>query len=239
VQAVVRTAGGSWSAPARLGSGGDVEVALDGTGNAVALWLGTSNVLQSARHRRGATAWSRPFVVARGAAAPEFAMNADGNAVAVWTRRAKGVTMAALRPASLGTWVRYTAVSGPGASAPRVAMSGRGEAVAVWNRTVPPRIAVESRNLVGAWSVLARLSAPKKTVVQRTTRFSVLAGAWASPLAGLPTWRFGDGASATGMRASHAYASAGHYAVTVTARDTAGGVSTLTRTISVAIASSR
>jgi hypothetical protein len=233
VHAATRAPGAGWTAPVRLGAGTDVDVDLDRAGSALTIWTGASGVLQSARHRRGAATWSRPFVVARDAVAPRLAVNEDGNAVAVWIRRATNIAVAALRPASLGTWVRHAALSGSGASAPRVAISARGQAVAVWNRIVPLRILVESRALAGAGPVLAQLKVPNNTVVGRTTRFSVLAGAWASPLVGVPRWRFGDGMTATGPAVSHAYASAGNYRVTVTARDANGGVSTLSRSISV------
>jgi hypothetical protein len=235
VQAVVRPRGGGWSAPVRLGSGTDVDVALDTTGNAVAVWLAShaGGVLMSARYRRGPAAWSRRFVVARDAAAPSLAMNSDGNAVALWSRRPTNVVTSALRPVSLGTWVRYTVLSGRGASSPTVAMSQRGDAFAAWNRNVPPRITVESRTLTGTGPVLARLSVPSEVFVGRVRSFSVVSAAWGSPLAGLPRWRFGDGVIATGSTVSHAYASPGVYRVTVTARDAAGGISTLARSISV------
>jgi hypothetical protein len=235
VQAAVRRAGGSWSGPVRLGTGTDVEVALDGTGDAVAVWLGGSagNLLQSARHARGAAGWTRPFQVAATASSPRIAMDGTGNAVAVWTQGANRVIAAGLRPTALGTWVRRGPISGPGASAPSVAVSPRGDATAVWNRAAPPRVVVESRSLTGSGPVLARLRVPKKTLVQFRTTFSVVSAAWASPLVGVPSWRFGDGTSAAGPTVSHSYASAGSYAVTVTARDAAGGLSTLTGTISV------
>jgi hypothetical protein len=91
VQGATRAAGASWTAPVRLGTGTDVDVGVDSVGNASALWVGGPGVLRSARHRRGAATWSRPFVVARDALAPRLAVNEDGNAVAVWTRRAKSV----------------------------------------------------------------------------------------------------------------------------------------------------
>ena len=39
-------------------------------------------------------------------------------------------------------------------------------------------------------------------------------------------WNFGDGATATGSTASHAYAAAGTYTITLTVRDGRGGVDT-------------
>jgi hypothetical protein len=235
VQAVVHPAGGGWSGPVRLGTGTDVEVAIDWTGNAVALWIGGPGaaVLQSARHARGAAGWSRPFRVAATASDPRIAMDGAGNAVAVWTQGANRVIAAGLRPAALGTWVRRGGISGPGASTPSVSISARGDATAVWNRAVPPRVVVESRSLTGSGPVLARPRIPKKALVQLPTTFSVLAGEWASPLAGVPSWRFGDGTSAAGLGVSHTYTSPGSYTVAVTARDADGGVSTLTGRISV------
>ena len=50
------------------------------------------------------------------------------------------------------------------------------------------------------------------------------------------TWDFGDGGSAAGATASHVYAAAGSYVVTVTATDAVGNATTLTRTVVVASA---
>jgi PKD repeat protein len=47
------------------------------------------------------------------------------------------------------------------------------------------------------------------------------------------SWKFGDGASATGPTPTHSYASAGVYTVTVTAADTAGGSDTISTTATV------
>jgi hypothetical protein len=235
VHVAVRSAAGGWSAPVGLGTGTDVEVAIDGTGNALAVWLGgpAGNVLQTSRHPRGAAGWSRPFQIAATASDPRIALDGAGNAVAVWTQGANHVVAAGLRPVALGTWVHRDAISGPGASAPSVALTRRGDATAVWNRAAPPRIVIENRSLAGSGPVLARLNVPKKTLVQLATALSVSSAAWKEPLAGVPSWRFGDGTSAAGPRVSHAYASAGVYTVTVMARDAGGGVSTLTRTITV------
>jgi len=46
-------------------------------------------------------------------------------------------------------------------------------------------------------------------------------------------WDFGDGTSATGAEASHAYSEAGRYVVTLTARDLAGNESTASRVVLV------
>lgn len=48
------------------------------------------------------------------------------------------------------------------------------------------------------------------------------------------TWDFGDGGSATGMRASHAYAAPGQYAATLTVHDNLGASATLAVPVTVA-----
>ena len=235
VQAAARAAGGGWSGPVTLGTGRAIDVGIDGAGTAVAVWLGgpARNVLQSSRHRRGAARWSRPFAVAQGASEPTLAMNAAGNAVAAWTRGASRVIRTALRPAALGTWVRPTDVSGSGASAPRVGLSAASDATVVWNRARPPRVVVEVRHLTGGGPLLVHQKIPKTALVGRAATFAVAPAAWTAPLSGSMTWRFGDGTSATGVRVTHAYRSAGTYTLTVTQRDAAGAVSTLTRRVSV------
>ncbi|HEY6749495.1 MAG TPA: PKD domain-containing protein [Mycobacteriales bacterium] len=48
-------------------------------------------------------------------------------------------------------------------------------------------------------------------------------------------WTFGDGATATGPTATHAYGSAGTYPVTLTVTDNRGGTGTTTRSVTVAV----
>src|SRR5690606_33914643 len=49
-------------------------------------------------------------------------------------------------------------------------------------------------------------------------------------------WDFGDGGSATGVTASHTYAEAGPYEVTLTVTDDAGATAEVTREVTVAVA---
>ena len=68
---------------------------------------------------------------------------------------------------------------------------------------------------------------------ERVTVESADLGPWAGLLAGEPRWQFGDGGSAAGDSVAHAYARAGRYTVSVFAADSAGGVSTVTATVTV------
>ncbi len=79
--------------------------------------------------------------------------------------------------------------------------------------------------------------APVAAFTSRTTDLSVAVdgssstdgdGAIASS-----AWTFGDGSSASGSTATHAYAAAGDYAITLTVTDNAGATGTATETISV------
>ena len=48
-------------------------------------------------------------------------------------------------------------------------------------------------------------------------------------------WAFGDGGTATGVNASHAYTASGSYQVALTVTDNAGGTATLTKTVNVTV----
>lgn len=97
-----------------------------------------------------AAPWSAPAVrsqVSLEASAPRIAINADGDAVAVWTRLEGRVRLvqASLRPEG-GDWGPAQTISLPGADAylPSVAIDSTGAAYAVWTRTTPTGLVVQA-----------------------------------------------------------------------------------------------
>jgi hypothetical protein len=237
VESAFRTAGGAWAAPVAVSSPlprrGDPRVALDAAGNAVAVWLALDGI-ESAGRPRETGAWSAPAAVAPATTPPQLALDAAGNAVAAWTD-ARGTTQAALRPASSGRWLPPTEVSGPVTAAVRVV----GGSFVVWNRIEPRGAAVESADLDAAGPLIESASVPAAGTAGVRVAFAVTPVPWIAPLAGLPQWSFGDGASAAGARVAHVYAAPGRYRVTVTQVDVAGGTATESAAVEITASTPR
>jgi hypothetical protein len=95
VQAAARAAGGSFGAPQDLSAAGEKagfpEVAVDGQGNAIAVWQrfdGTNFIVQAAVRAAGGSFGAPQDLSAAGqdAHVPEVAVDWQGNAIAVWSR---------------------------------------------------------------------------------------------------------------------------------------------------------
>ncbi len=140
-------AGGGWGSPERInrgeaGDASEARVGVDGLGNGLAIWLQGNYTVNSVLSSRYAVdlGWRRPERVEPDlgfvSLTPELAVDAGGDAVAVWERdngTSKDIA---------GN--RYTVGSGWGvaellkqsaqffADMPRVVMDGHGNAVAVW-----------------------------------------------------------------------------------------------------------
>ena len=166
VQAASRPAGGAWSGPVDLSAGGgnalEPQVAIDGSGNAVAVWSrsnGSRTVVQAAVMGAGG-AWSPAVDLSdaeRNASAPQVAVDPAGNAVAVWSRfnGLNDIVQAASRRAG-GAWSGPVdlSVGGGNAGQAQVAIDGSGNAVAVWSRYDGANFIVQSsaRAAGGGWS---------------------------------------------------------------------------------------
>jgi PKD domain len=172
---------GAWSMAEPLSAPGQsaatAQIALDGRGDAVAVWRrfdGTRFIVEAATRPAGAPEWSKPQALSepgQNAFVPQVALDDGGDAVAVWERSdgANFIVESATRPATADTWSKPQALSEPGqnASFPEVALDGRGDAVAVWERLDGARpiahLIVESSSLpLGAamWSKAQPLSEP-------------------------------------------------------------------------------
>lgn len=174
IKAAYRPAGGAWSASqsisAPLQSAFESRVALDASGNAVAVWErsnGSNSIVQAAPRPAGG-AWSVPqdlSAAGQSAAEPQVAVDPVGNAVAVWKRYdgANYITQASSRPAG-GTWgvPQNLSVSGEHTYNPQIAVDPNGNAFAVWWRGPGPSPKAQKaiRAPAGGWSAPSDLSAP-------------------------------------------------------------------------------
>ena len=146
VQAAGRAAGGSFGAPQDLSAAGQKagfsQVAVDGQGNAIAVWSrfdGTNFIVQAAARAAGGSFGAPQDLSAAGQGAfnPQVAFDGQGNAIAVWHRfdGTNTIVQAAARAAggSFGAPQDLSA-AGQKASFPEVAVDGQGNAIAVWRR---------------------------------------------------------------------------------------------------------
>jgi hypothetical protein len=154
-------AGGWGAAGSRENSDGDAfspHVAVDGSGNALAVWQqsdGTRHNIWSSRYMP-ASGWSTPVLVENDpeeAGSVRIALNANGDGFAVWTQ------VSTIRPAVV--WARrYEAASGWGAATrvqsntggdgflPQIAIDHAGNAVAIWHQTDGARYNVWANRFV-------------------------------------------------------------------------------------------
>jgi hypothetical protein len=136
---------GVWQPPVDVsGADGDASspaIAAGARGDVTVVWtrtVGTTTSIQSATRPRGSDAWGAPQDlplvrdVTKLADSAQVAVDADGNATAVWNQGAAAVG-ASRRPVGSGAWedAERLATSGA-AAAPQVAVNDRGDAVAVW-----------------------------------------------------------------------------------------------------------
>ena len=139
--------GGSFGAPQDLSAAGQnasfPEVAVDGQGNAIAVWRrfdGTNFIVQAAARAAGGSFGAPQDLSAAGQKAgfPEVAVDGQGNAIAVWQRfdGTNFIMQAAVRAAggSFGAPQDLSA-AGQTANDPQVAVDGQGNAIAVWSRS--------------------------------------------------------------------------------------------------------
>lgn len=167
--------GASWSVPANLSASGQdsvaSKVAVDDSGNVVAVWLyspSSDSKVQSSRLTAGGVSWSTPedlSVVGEEAATPQVSADGSGNFVAVWRLTDVGGTIIQSSQLAAGeaNWSEpaQLSVSGRSADNPQVSANGAGNAVAVWQRSDGSDLVIqfsESSDGGASWSVPAELS---------------------------------------------------------------------------------
>lgn len=123
---------------------GGEDMAMNDRGEAVAAWasceagLGSLGVVRAAMRRRDGT-WERPLNLGYGAEV-DVAVDAGGNAVAVWSR-----TGIYAESRVGGRWENAVVLSTQRAEgSPRVVMNRRGDALAIWGESPPTGLALMS-----------------------------------------------------------------------------------------------
>jgi hypothetical protein len=189
-----RSPGRRWSRPVRISPAGMdsnlPEVGIDGHGHAVAIWAmsndkGLRNQVEVSTLTIARGAWSRPVQLARPRPqsywSPEVAVNAHGDAMAVWSRYIRGsvfgspkgmlfAVVAAVKPAGQRSWHRpvvlgrETHAQGQDSATEEVASShvaidAKGDAVVVWQARSAGTIVPEfSARVGGRWRKPAPIS---------------------------------------------------------------------------------
>jgi hypothetical protein len=172
VESVERPPGGPWSAPRSLSLPADhvasPQLAIAGD-SVVAVWDrydGKNLIVQAATRDPKTHAWSAPTSLSpsgRDAQAPRVAINARGDAVAVWA--SVGLTgwtvQGAYRPAG-DAWQASVPPEAPqaGTAATDVVIDADGQAVAVWAATSGSgwRVQSSTRNVDGTWTKVTAVS---------------------------------------------------------------------------------
>jgi hypothetical protein len=179
IQAAVRPAGGTWSAPVDIstGSGGrDPHIVIDSEGNAIVTWSGYDSVQSAVRLASNGT-WQQPVEVAAiGSGAggspggPALAVDGLGNVVTAWSSTigsgSNHIVQAATLPAG-GTWQTPVEISEAGldAGSPDVALNPAGDAVVTWSAATSAVVGSKSaivqaaiRPAGGAWQAPVDIS---------------------------------------------------------------------------------
>ncbi|MFC1841622.1 hypothetical protein ACFLYA_00960 [Candidatus Dependentiae bacterium] len=160
------------------------QVAMDPSGNAIAIWHNKSNDrIQAKRYDAETDSWVIPITginlsdPGQNAALPQVAMDSTGNAVAVWQiSDGSNVRIQAKRyDAETDSWVNpatgiYLSDPGQDAGLPQVAMDSAGNAIAVWQRSDGSNTIIQAKRYdarTDSWSTTAtNLSAPGKNASQ-------------------------------------------------------------------------
>jgi hypothetical protein len=216
--------------------GNEFDLAFGQGGDAAVAWAeatisaGTHTTIEVARRGPMASSFA-PAIdteAADGSLAPRIALDAAGDAVAIWKSPAGPGTYdveGALLAASAGSFGAPEEVGTSGVQNPaaRLAVTPDGDAAAAFVWPSSNGVGGVGLGLAGFDGAGPRLSdlEPETAVAGADTVFHAdAADAWAT-LTGV-SWDFGDGGTATGTAPHHVFAAPGSYSVTVTATDAIG-----------------
>ena len=216
-------------------------IVTDRRGDGLIVWTGSnsSGLNVSALYRRKGGAWSGPRTLASsesGPFSPAVALDASGNAIVDWAVFVNGTSRVQVSELNAGTaaWTRPKTLSRAGGDAltPQVAVGADGDGAAAWARFNGAAFVVQAAGFDASGPALSRVSIPSTGIVRKRLVFSISPKDNWSVVRSV-RWIFGDGTSADGKVAGHAYGKPGRYAVRVTATDGFGHVATLRRFVTV------
>ena len=159
------TAGTGWGTAtlieAGTGSAYGPQIAIDANGNALAVWTQTNGTVYSVwSNRYSAGAWGTAALIetdnAGSAEGPQIAIDANGNALAVWAQSNGTVNNIWANRFSAGAWGTAELIetdNGSNAGYPKIAFDANGNALAVWHQ---PRAITYNRYTIGiGWGTAA------------------------------------------------------------------------------------
>ena len=164
VQASARQAHGSWSAVTTLTSPANSstvpKVGMDGSGNAVAIWLQGSSAGSAIETANlpAAGSWTRPVTISTPgvtAANPTLAVNNSGDAIAGWQSTSGQILVAERKAGVWGAPISIAAAAYRQGS-PHVALNDQGDAAVAW--TGRGTALVATRSAGGTWSAPLTIS---------------------------------------------------------------------------------
>jgi hypothetical protein len=224
VRAAVRPAAGTWQPSVVLGTDAEAsQVATDDAGNTTVVFEKPSDEIRSATRPAGGD-WQPDVLINPGghvARLPALILDARGDATAAWTD-ATGPRPSIMTARRVGAdWqppVRLTADE-RSAAEPDLAVDPQGNGVAVWSESTSGVISAAGFDATAP--EFRGLTVPASGAAGRPLAFSATPfDTWSAPLA--TSWRFGDGASATGNAVSHTYNVVGRQTLAVTTTDLVG-----------------
>ncbi len=209
IEAAERPAGGVFDAPQTLSDGSAYamlpDVASDAQGDALAVWLhydGANARVQAAYRPAGGAFGATQTLSATGYEArdPRVAMNADGQAVIVWSLGSglvEKVQAISAAPGGVFGEVADLTAFGEVASVPQVALDASGDALAVWDDWDGANIRIEDavRPAGGSFGAPRFLSPAANNADTPQVAFDAQGNA-------LAVWRF-DGSPASTVQAAY------------------------------------
>jgi hypothetical protein len=154
---------GMWSSPTIISTPGQnttsPQVAINASGNGVAVWLEGVFVVKAALYNAATSTWSSIFTISApglNGEAPQVEIDSSGNAVAIWSVSNLPGLQSSTYSSLTNSWSEpVTLFSGGATSGARLSMNASGEAVAVWTigiATVPEILAATYSPQTG-WSL--------------------------------------------------------------------------------------